>query len=136
MKAYRGIHQILQHLCCLLVTRSSASLHFVVCMGTIFSAVCVLPVIFNRVMSKFNLCFKFCLEVIHQRLKFLCMPCSTDLGMLGQIIHYRKMRANLLWETWNTTMPILRDQIRVRTKFIVTQIIQEGVNCDCRLSFW
>ena len=128
-----SIHQILQHLRCLLSRKFSASLHFVVCMWTIFPAVCVLPVVFQKLMSKSNLCFKFCLGVIHQRLKFLRMPCSTDLGMLGQIIHSGKMRANLLRETWNTTMPILRDQIRVGTNLIFTHIIPEGVNCDWRV---
>ena len=98
-----------------------------------FPAVRVLPNIFHKLMSKFNLCLKFCLELMDQRCKLLWVPCLTDLGMLGQIIHYSKMRANLLWETWNTTMPIFRDQIRVRIKLIFTHIIQDGVNCDWRL---
>ena len=91
------------------------------------------PTSFTKLMSKFNLCLKFCLELMDQRCKFLWVPCLTDLGMLGQIIHYSKMRANLLWETWNTTMPIFRDQIRVRTNLIFTHIIPEGVNCDWRV---
>ena len=115
-----SIHQILEHLCCLLSRKSSASLHFVVCMWTIFPAVCVLPVVFQKLMSKSNLCFKFCLGVIHQRFKFLWMPCST----------------NLLRETWNTTMPVFTDQILVRTKLIFTHIIQDGVNCVWGLWLW
>ena len=95
-----------------------------------FSEVCVLPVIFNKLMSKFNLCFKFNLEVIHERLKFLCTPCWSDLGMLGQTIHSRKMGANLLQKTRNTEMWISRDQMRMRAKLIFTHIILDGLNRD------
>ena len=129
-KHSRGIHQILEHLCCLLSRKFSVSPHFAVCMWTIFPAVCVLPVVFHKLMSKFNLCFKFCVEVIHQRFKFLWMPWSTDLGMLGQIIHYGKMRGNLLRQTLNKEMWTFRDQMGARAKLIFTDIIQDGLNLD------
>ena len=143
-----SIHQILQHLRCLLSRKFSASLLFVVCMWTIFPAVCLLPVIFHKLMSNFNLCFKFCLEVIHQTFKFLWMPCSTDLGMLGQMIHYGKMRENLLRQTLNKEMWTFRDQMGARGhtlkkdmwtfrdqmwargKLIFTHIIPDGLNRD------
>ena len=105
-------------------------LHFVVCMWTIYSPVYVLLFIFNKLMSKLNLCFEFCLEVIQQRLKFFCTPYWTDLGMLRQIIHYGKIRGNILPQTWSTKMPTFRDQMRVRAKVIFTHIIQIGVNWD------
>ena len=95
-----------------------------------FFKVCVLPVIFNKLLSKFNLCFKFCLKVIHQRLKFLRLPCWSHLGMLGQTIHYGKMGANLFQQTRNTEMRIFRDQMRMRAKLIFTHIIQDGLNRD------
>ena len=131
MKPYRGICQNLQHLCCLLVTRFSPSLCFVVWMWTISSEVCVLPVIFNKLMSKFNLYFKFSLQVIHQRLKFLCTPFWNDVGMCGQIIHYAKMGANLLQQTWNTEMRTFKNEMRVRAKLLFPHIIiQDGLNRD------
>ena len=130
MKCSRVMHQILEHLCFLFLTKSPGSVHLIVCMRRIFPAVCVVPVIFQKLMSQLNLCFKFCLEVIDQIFKLLWMPCSTDLGMLGQIIHYGKMRPNLLQETWNTTMPIFRDQIWVTSKLVFTHIIQDSVNGD------
>ena len=67
------------------------------------------------------------MEVIHQKFKFLCKPCSTDLGMLGQIIHYRKMGRNLIQQTGNTDIPTFRDQMCVRAKLIFTHITQDGV---------
>ena len=100
------------------------------CLWIIFQAVCVLPVVFQKLMSKFNLCFKFCLQVIGKRFKFLWMPWWSDLGMLGQTIQYGKMRANLLQQTWNTEMRIFRDQMRMRAKLIFTHIIADGLNWD------
>ena len=85
---------------------------------------------------KFTLCFKFCLEVIYKRFKFLCTLCATDLGMLGQIIHYGKMGGNLLQHTWNKEMPIVKDQMEVRAKLIFTHIIQDGLNRVSWLSLW
>ena len=91
-------------------------------------------VIFNKLNFMFSLCIKFRLEAIHPRFKLLCTPCSTDLGMLGQIIHYGKRRENLRWQTWNTKMWNFRNHMQVRGKLIFSHIIQDGLNWDWWLS--
>ena len=58
------------------------------------------------------------------------MPCSIDLGMLGLIIHYGKMRVNLNPQTLNTDMSTLRDQMQASGKLAFTDITQGGVNWD------
>ena len=50
--------------------------------------------------------------------------------MLGQIIHYGKMRGNLNPQTLNTDIATFRDQMQARGKLIFTHIIQDGVNWD------
>ena len=50
--------------------------------------------------------------------------------MLGQIIHYGKMRGNLNSQTLNTDMATFTDQMQARGKLIFTHIIQDGVNWD------
>lgn len=104
-------------------------------LSNLSSAVYVLPLIFNKLNFMFNLCIKFCLEVIHPRFKFLWTPCSTDLGMLGQIIHYGKRRENLRWQTWNTKMRTFRNHMWVRGKLIFfSHYTQDGLNWDWLLS--
>ena len=63
-------------------------------------------------------------------LKFGLEVCSTDLGMLGQIIDYGKMGGNLLRQTLNTEMSTFRDQMEARGRLIFTHIIPDSVNWD------
>ena len=58
------------------------------------------------------------------------MPCSIDLGMLGLISHYGKMRGNLNPQTLNTDMATFTDQMQARGKLVFTHITQDGVNWD------